>query len=182
MLSVHWMSATACLLFACRGEPQQRLEERAQGMKRAQLDLESRVAVYDAAIRKSFDVGPGLYLQLHPRQLPRTGGFEGGEPVDSALGAALRGAGLVRGTCNPQRESEQRAPLCDDGQSGYIVRGSEIFQRGGDTLQLYLHAEVFAPLKGRGTSPFMFEMAYRLVPGGNGRFRVAAEGRVRQKG
>jgi hypothetical protein len=172
------------LVAACRAEAPRPLEERAEGMPAAVLDLAGRVAVYDAAMRKSFDLGPGILLQLHPRLLPRTGGFEGGAQVDSALVVALKAANLVRGVCEPARDGDLRAPRCNDTQAGYVVRGSEIFQRGADTVQFFLHAEVFAPTKGPGTSPFDFEMAYRLAPRSEdrARYRVVAEGRVRQKG
>jgi hypothetical protein len=178
----RWAGVMCALLgAACQGEPPKPLEERAQGMSPAKLDLPTQTAVFEASLGKSFDLGPGMLLRLHPRRLPRTGGFDGGDAVDPAFVAALLKAGLIRGTCDPVRDGEFRAPRCDDTSAGYVVRASDMFQRDGDTLQMYLHAEVFAPLKGPGTSPFDFEMAYRLVPRGDGRFRVVSEGRVRQK-
>ncbi|MBK8248931.1 MAG: hypothetical protein IPK85_16250 [Gemmatimonadetes bacterium] len=147
----------------------------------AELSLPAQVAVYEAAVRAAFDVGPDLYLVIHERRLPRGAGTEGGDSLPQALGEALRQAGTVQGACNPVRDGDQRAPRCTAAKSGYVIRATEVFQGSGDTLRLNLHSELFAAASGPGQEPFAFEMAYKFVPRGDGRFRVVAEGRVREK-
>lgn len=154
-------------------------EARSEGMPVAALTAVTQARVFDAAVREAFDVGPGLVLKLAPLQLPAGSGYSGGVPVPDSLRQALVAAGVVSGTCSPARESAQRAPVCEAERSGYIVRGSEIFQGRGDTLHLYLASEVYAAKGGPGQQPFTFEMAYKLVPRDGGRWRVVAEGRVR---
>jgi hypothetical protein len=66
-------------------------------------------------------------------------------------------------------------------RSGYIIRASEVFQDAGDTLRMNLRSELYAAAEGSGQEPFAFEMAYKLVPAAPGRWRVVAEGRVREK-
>ena len=154
-------------------------DARSEGMPVAALTAAAQARVFDAAVREAFDVGPGLVLRLSPLLLPDGSGYEGGSPVPDSLRQALVASGVVSGTCSPERESAQRAPVCVAERSGYVVRGSEIFQGRGDTLHLYLASEVYAAKGGPGQQPFTFEMAYKLVPREGGRWRVVAEGRVR---
>ena len=67
--------ATLCLLLACsRDAPDDSGVMRGRGLKPALLAPAAEAAVYDAAVRASFDVEPGLLLMLHPRRLPRSAG------------------------------------------------------------------------------------------------------------
>jgi hypothetical protein len=174
--------ATVAVVQACAGEAAID-ESRSEGHPVASLELNEQVGVYRAAINTAFDVGPGLVLLLHQTHLPQGAGFDGGSPQSDALYDALQEARLLQGRCSPSRPSNQlRAPVCDMPESGYVLRASEIFQRSTDTLQFYLHSEVYATRAGPGMDAFAFEMAYRLVRTGVGRFRVVQEGRVRQIG
>lgn len=174
-------SSAAVLLMAC-GAPAPVVDQsRSGGLPVADLPIARQVAAYEAAVRTAFDVGPDLYLLAHVRRLPRGAGTAGGDSLPAALGEALRRAGTIRGTCEPTRDGDQRAPRCDAARSGYVIRGTEIFQGGGDTLRMNLLSELFAAANGPGQEPFAFEMAYKLVPRDDGRFRVVAEGRVREK-
>lgn len=166
---------------ACSAPAEQPDTSRSNGLPLATLSVEQQVAVYDAAIQAAFDVGPDLFLVTHEHRLPAGAGLDGGDALPPALGAALERAGLTHGSCDPVRSTEQRAPLCPVTRSGYIVRASEIFQGGGDTLRMNLRSELFAASQGAGQEPFAFEMAYKLVPRAPGRWRVVAEGRVREK-
>lgn len=169
-------------LVSCSGE---RLPDnaRSEGFPEAALPLQSQVAVWKAATGAAFDVSPGLVLLAHPAHLPDGAGFDGGNPVPDSLLAALVRGGVVNGGCAPAHgAARSRAPTCEAARSGYVVRGSRIFRRAGDTLQFNLHSEVYAARAGPGVDAFTFEMAYRLVPSEGGRFRVVQEGRVRQAG
>lgn len=159
--------------------PESKDEARSEGMPVAQLTVRQQVAIFDAAVRTAFDVGPGLVLMLNPSHLPSGSGREGGPPVPDSMVSALRNARIVEGTCEPMRSGDQRAPICKTQSSGYVIQSSEIFQAGGDTVRMYLSSEIYAAEGGQGHEPFQFEMAYKLVPAGGGRWRVVAEGRVR---
>ena len=174
-----------CLLvvagLACSAPAKAPDQSRSAGLPVAKLSVEKQVAVYDAAIHAAFDVGPDLFLVTHRKRLPGGAGLEGGDALPAALGAALEAAGLTHGSCDPVRTTDQRAPLCAVERSGYIIRATEIFQAGGDTLRMNFRSELYAASQGAGAAPFAFEMAYKLVPRGAGQWRVIAEGRVREK-
>ena len=154
-------------------------DARSEGMSVIARPVVIHARIFEAAARAAFDFGPGLVLLLDPTHLPPGSGYEGGPPVPDSLRDALIAAGVVAGTCTPKRESDQRAPTCAADRSGYVLRASELFGGAGDTVQMYLASEVYASSKGPGQQPFAFEMAYKLVPGSGGRWRVVAEGRVR---
>ena len=111
---------------ACKAPAEQPDTSRSNGLPVATLSVEQQVAVYDAAIRAAFDVGPDLFLVTHERRLPAGAGLDGGDALPPALGAALERAGLTHGNCDPIRSTDQRAPLCPVARSGYIIRASEI--------------------------------------------------------
>lgn len=172
--------AALALLAGCAREAPPADTSRSGGLPVATLPVERQVAVWDAAIRKAFDVGPDLFLVTGTLRLPAGAGLAEGDSLPAALGSALERAGLVNGSCAPTREGDARAPRCPAPRSGYIVRATDIYQARGDTVRMNLHAEVYAAANGPGQSPFSFEMAYKLVPRGTG-WRVVAEGRVREK-
>ena len=181
---VMWVTramGTAGVLMACTAPAPVVDQSRSGGLSVAELPIERQVAVYEAAVRTAFDVGPDLYLLAHIRRLPHGAGTDGGDTLPAALGDALRRAGAIRGTCDPARDGDQRAPRCAAPRSGYVIRATEIFQAGGDTLRMNFLSELYAAASGPGQEPFAFEMAYKLVPREDGRYRVVAEGRVREK-
>lgn len=175
------LTIAACGAFACAPAVERADESRSAGLPVAALDEGTEVAVVDAAVRAAFDVGPDLYLLVHPTRLPRGAGTSGGDSLPPALGSALQRAGITRGSCTPARDGDQRAPRCAAARSGYVIRVTEVFQAGGDTVRMNLLSELYATAGGPGQEPFAFEMAYKLVPRGDGRFRVVAEGRVHEK-
>lgn len=168
-------------LAACQAPADRPDTSRSNGLPLAGLSVAEEVAVYDAAIRAAFDVGPDLFLVTHPQLLPAGAGLDGGDAMPESLGAALQRAGLTHGSCTPQRSSAQRAPLCPVERSGYLIRATPIYRGIGDTLRMNLRSELYAASTGSGQEPFAFEMAYKLVPRSGSGWRVVAEGRVREK-
>ena len=154
---------------------------RGRGLAAVSLPPVVEAAVYDAAARASFDVGPGLVLMAHPRRLPRTAGYEGGDPLPQPLLQALRAGGVVRGSCDPKHEVPLDMPRCPGGQAGYVIRGSPVVRMGGDTIQLNFAAEAFAPLTAQRPQALRFEKIYQLVGAGTA-WRVVREARVRGAG
>ncbi|MGQ0765995.1 MAG: hypothetical protein ACT4OZ_10045 [Gemmatimonadota bacterium] len=176
------MACTLLALISCGGE-QSRDIARSEGFPAATLPLRTQADVWKAATGVAFDISPELVLLVHPTHLPDGAGFDGGEPVPDSLIDVLVRSGVAAGSCTPAPGAAvSRAPSCAADRSGYVVRGSRIFQRSGDTLQFNLRSEVYSASGGPGVDAFAFEMAYRLVPSDGGRFRVVQEGRVRQAG
>ena len=162
---------------ACRPADTKEVVSRGRGLEAAPLPVAEEAGVHEAVIRAAFDVGPGLALYLHPRQLPRTAGSEGGEPVSAQLAATLRASGVVQGSCDPTRDTPDAPPRCDVPSPGYIIRASDILRVTKDTLQVYFAAERFATRTGPRQPPFHFEKIYQLIRAGRG-WRVVREARV----
>lgn len=176
--AVHLM-CIALLLIGCDKAAPEDAYSRGRGKKAATLAPGAEPRIVEAAIRAAFDVEPGLYLRMHARQLPRTGGDSGGAPVSPALVKALRDRGLVLGTCEPVRAAPKTTPRCSGPEAGYIIRTSEAIALPGDSVEVYFSAETFGPASGKNPESLRFEKVYQLVKEGT-RWRVAREGRVRQ--
>jgi hypothetical protein len=170
----------ASLAIACSaGDGDDANVARGRGLKALEMEPAAEATVYDAAVRASFDVGPDLVLLAHPRRLPRTAGFEGGEAIPPALLQALRARGVVHGMCEPKHEAPRDTPRCAGPVAGYIVRASQPFRVSGDTIQINFAAEQYAPSTGARPQALRFEKIYQLV--GNGTmWRVVREARVRE--
>lgn len=153
---------------------------RGRGLKKTTLAPAAEAAALDAAIRAAFDIDPSLVLLSHSRRLPRTPGYEGGEPVSSALATALREGGLVSGRCEPHHEQPRDTPRCPGPSAGYVVRFSDVFQGAGDTLQLNLAAEKFSVGAAQKLEALRFEKIYQLRREGAG-WRVLREARVKDE-
>jgi hypothetical protein len=153
---------------------------RGRGLQPAKLPPSAEAAVYDAAVRASFDVEPGLVLLAHPRRLARTEGSDGGDSLPSDVLRALRNRGVVRGSCDPVRDAPRNTPRCSGPEAGYILRASDVFRVGGDTVQVYFSAERFGAATGPRPEALRFEKAYQLVGSGDA-WRVIREGRVHER-
>lgn len=166
------------LAASCLGGDRGDSYARGHGLSVANLpaDIESRIL--EAAIRTAFDVEPALTLRMHPRRLPRTAGDSGGEPVPAALLRALRGRGLVLGTCEPIRSTPMDTPRCPGPEAGYIVRSSDVFRISPDTVEIWFAAEKFGAATGQRPEALRFEKVYQLV-GQRWRWRVVREARPR---
>ena len=152
---------------------------RGRGLQAAGTSPDAEARMYEQAVRAAFDLGPDLVLLMYPSRLPRHAGDSTGGPLPDAVLAALRARGIVRGTCQPRHDVARDTPRCDAPMPGYVIRGSEVFRVGGDTAELYLAAEQFAPAKGPKPQALRFEKIYQLVPERGG-WRVAREARVHE--
>jgi hypothetical protein len=174
-------AAAALLALGCSAnEPDDANVVRGRRLKVASLPAATEAAVVNAAVRGAFDVDPSLVLMAHPRRLPRTAGYEGGDPVPAALLAELRRAGIVRGNCEPRHDAARDTPRCPGAEAGYVVRFSEVFQGAGDTLQVNFAAEKFAAATGRKPEALRFEKIYQLRKESTG-WRVVREARMRDQ-
>jgi len=177
-----WRVLPAVALLACGGKDDGPPAFRGPGLKVAQLDVSQQAAVNAVAVRGAFDPDPSLSLLLDPVYLPRTEGNSGGTPIAPALIARMRQQGIVRGTCQPARDSTRTVPLCPAALPGYVVRFSEILGLGGgaDSVQVYLAATRYRHAAGAPSELLSFERAYRVgrVRGG---WRVLSEARIPRK-
>jgi len=167
----------AALLVACGPADTKLAVARGRGLEPAALPPSAEAGVYEAAIRAAFDIAPGLWLYMHPRRLPRSAGYEGGEPITAGLAAKLRARGVVQGSCVPERDAPRATPRCSVPEAGYLVRGSDILRVARDTVQIYFAAERFATPTSVKQAPFDFEKIYQLIRDGSG-WRVVREARV----
>jgi hypothetical protein len=154
------------------------MKARGNGLRLASLSANRHASVYVAALRASFDLTPDLSLLVHPALLPREAGYEGGAAFPEGVRAVLRDRGIIRGACRPTPNGARRAPRCTADLPGYVVRFSEVFSRGGDTLQTHLLAERYDTPSTGPSSRLRFELAYQLTPNGDG-WRVVREGRIK---
>jgi hypothetical protein len=161
------------------GAPDDSNVARGRGLKPLAMAPAAEASAINAAVRASFDVEPGLLLLAHPRRLPRTAGYEGGDAVPAALVEALRTRGVIRGTCEPRHDAARDTPRCAGSQPGYVIRISAPFKAGGDTIQINFMAETFGPESGARPQALRFEKIYQLVGSGTS-WRVAREARVRE--
>jgi hypothetical protein len=176
-----WLCAAGLVCaIGCAHGPDDSNIARGRGLQPAALSPADEAGVYDAAARASFNVEPGLVLLLHPQRLPRTAGYDGGDPVPAALTQALRDRGVVRGTCVPRHDTPRDTPRCALPQAGYVIRASPVMRAGRDTLQVNFAAEAFAAATGARPQALRFEKIYQLVGRGSD-WRVVREARVKDR-
>ena len=177
----EWLvrSVAMVLLAGCTGE-QADDSYRGHGLTPAMLVPAAEASVYAAALDAMFDADSSVVYLVHARLLPRLAGYNGGDTIAPALVRALRDRGVVRGTCEPQRDAVRNTPRCPVPQAGYLLRASPTFRIAGDTVQINLYAERFGPATGRKPESLRLEKVYQLVGSGSN-WRVIREGRVREQ-
>jgi hypothetical protein len=170
-------AVAALLLLAACGSPSGP-DVRGGGLPSASLAAADRAVAYDAALRSAFNPDSSLVLLVETHLLPRDGSYKTASPtIGDDVVRSLRQEGMVDGTCAPQRPSAMHAPRCEAPLPGYVVRFSEPYQMGRDTLRLFVYAERFRTAAGVGPNGrFDFETGFQLVRQGN-RWRVTREAR-----
>jgi hypothetical protein len=150
---------------------------RGAGFPLATLDVNQQAAVNAAALGAAFDRDPALSLLVDPVYLPRTAGKVGGASVAPALIARMKQQNIVRGTCQTPREGARVVPVCPAELPGYVVRFSEIFRLGDDSVQVYVGATRYRRAPKEPADVLTFERAYQLVRV-RGDWRVMREARL----
>jgi hypothetical protein len=153
---------------------------RGAGLQVDTLPLSDMVAVYRAALAGSFRLDdPALSILVDLKFLPRQAGLAGGDTMPSSLLAGLRDGGLVKGTCQvPVRDT--RLPLiCRAERAGYVVRFSEPFALGPDSVQVHVVVQQFAIPNGPMAERLRFERAYHVARRGS-TWRAVREARLPQ--
>lgn len=172
------VSAAALLAFctAC-AKDEGPIQVRGAGLQVAALDVPQQAVVNAAALRGAFDPDPNLSLLADPVYLPRTAGRVGGGSVAPALIARMKKNGTVRGTCQTPREGPKAVPVCPAALPGYVVRFSEIFQIGTDSVEVYVAATRYRRAPKEPAEVLTFERAYQLVRS-KGEWLVMREARL----
>ena len=150
---------------------------RGRGLEVAQLSATDHAKIYAAALGGAFDLGPGLSLLVDTAKLSRMSGERPGGALGADVRAALRGTGVTKGECSPQRRAPTRTPICRADVPGYVVRFSDVFAMNGDSVQTHLLAERYdTPATGE-HNRFTIEQAYQLVRR-NGEWSVVRKARI----
>lgn len=163
------------LLVAC-GEDTSKYA-RGRGLQVAQLSAAERAKIYAAALGGAFDLGPGLSLLVDTSMLTRMAGERPGDALGADVRGALRGTGVTKGECLPQRRAATRTPVCRAELPGYVVRFSDVFAMTGDSVQTHLFAERYDTPSTGEHNRFTLEQAYQLVRR-DGRWRVVRKARI----
>src|SRR5688500_3224937 len=78
---------------------------RGRGLEVAQLSAADRAKIYAASLGGAFDLDPGLSLLVDTTMLTRVGGERAGGALGMDVRAALRGTGVTKGECTPERRA-----------------------------------------------------------------------------
>ena len=151
---------------------------RGRGLKPASLSNVDQAGVYNAALRAMFDMDdPALWLLLDARFLPRTSGVGPGSPMPGGLSSTLRGQGIVKGSCTAPAGGTRKTLLCRAERPGYVVRFSDVFAVGRDSVEVYVLVQKYDTPESGATEALRFEKAYQVVRR-DGVWRAAKEGRM----
>jgi hypothetical protein len=176
MNSRSFRKALAVALFAACGEDTSKYA-RGRGLQVAQLSAADRAKIYAAALGGAFDLGPGLSLLVDTTMLARTAGERPGDALGADVRGALRGTGVTKGECVPQRRAATRTPVCRADIPGYVVRFSDVFAMSGDSVQTHVFAERYDTPSTGEHNRFTLEQAYQLVRRDGG-WRVVRKARI----
>lgn len=165
------------LLVACTAKEEGPRQVRGAGHQIAPVDVNQQAAINASALRLAFDPDPNLSLLADPVYLPRTEGRVGGASVAPALIARMKEQGTVRGTCQTPRDTTRTVPVCPATLPGYVVRFSEIFKIGADSVEVYLGATRYRRAPKEPAEVLTFERAYQLMKV-RGEWRVMREARL----
>jgi hypothetical protein len=139
-----------------------------------------RVSVYEAALGAAFELhDPALTLVLDERLLPRAGGMAEEGRLPTAVESGLRQRGVIHGICEPPITTSRKTAQCTARGPGYVVRFSDIFARGGDSVEVYLAVQKFDTPSSGASESLRFERAYQLIRHGD-EWRAIREARVRE--
>jgi hypothetical protein len=153
---------------------------RGHGLHVASIAPGTRVSVYQAALGASFELNdPALTLVLDRRLLPRAGGMEEDGRLPGAIETGLEQRGVIRGVCEPPLTASRKTPRCTARGPGYVVRFSDVLDRGGDSVEVYLAVQRFDTPSSGASESLRFERAYQLVRRGDA-WQTIREARVRE--
>ena len=155
---------------------------RGAGLATASLPAAEQASSYGAALRTAFELEPGLSLLLDPAKLPRGSGDDARDSMPRDIAKAMLAAGVIQGQCTPKPGARERyAPICEAPIPGYVVRLSDVYRLGADSLQLHVLIRRYDTPTSGPHSEFGFEEAYQLVRQ-DGQWRVVRKARLARTG
>jgi hypothetical protein len=144
----------------------------------AALSPQQMAQVALAAFGGAFSIDdPTLHILIDPAWLPRAEGLAGGDAIPANVLSALRSLAMVGGTCRVPVTRMHTPLICRATRPGYVVRLSQPFQLGRDSVQMHLVAQQYGVAGGNAPERIRFERAYQLVRRGS-RWRVVREARI----
>ena len=177
--TLRYSALATVLLAACMASEDDHFV-RGHKLRVASMTADARIAVYRAAVGAAFDLrDPALTLLLDRRTLPRVGGMAEGGRLSGPVSNGLRERSIVQGVCEPPITTSRKTPVCTARGPGYIVRFSDVFARGGDSVEVYLAVQKFDTPSSGASESLRFERAYQLVRHGD-LFEPTQEARVRE--
>ena len=151
---------------------------RGAGLPADTILLNDQVLVYRAMLWASFPMDdPSLIILADPLLLPRSEGLFGGDAMPSEVLSAMKAMGVVKGTCQLPVRATAVPLACPAERPGYVVRFSEPFRLGRDSLQVHLAAQNYTVTNGPKIERIRFERAYYLVRTPTG-WRAVREARM----
>jgi hypothetical protein len=170
----------ALLALACRGAEESN-DFRGRGLSVLTLPPSDQASVYRAGVAAAFHLDdPGLSLLLDPRYLPRESGLGPGPRMPDEVSRAVRAQGTVRGTCQAPPQGTKKTLSCQAEFPGYVVRFSEVFGLGPDSVQVYVNVQKYDTPQSGATEAMRFENVYQIARHA-GVWSAEREGRIRQK-
>lgn len=174
---LRWVLLAGLAASACTAEEP---AYRGLNLQTADLPASDVVSIYRAAAGGSFQVeNPDLSILVDPLYLPRAAGLAGGDSIPPDLLRTLLATRWVRGVCSIPVTPQPDPLRCEAERSGYVVRYSPPFARGGDTVQVHMVVQQYAIPGGPVEQRLRFERAYYVVRSG-GAWRAAREARLPQ--
>jgi hypothetical protein len=173
------LAALAAAIAACNAGDDDHFV-RGHNLHVATIAPAARVPVYEAALGAAFELNdPALTLLLDRRLLPRAGGMAEDGHLPDGVETGLRQRGIIQGVCEPPITASRKTPHCTARGPGYVVRFSDLFARGGDSVEVYLAVQKFDTPTSGASESLRFERAYQLVHRG-AEWQAIREARVRE--
>ena len=174
------VGALLAVVVACAPGPPE--EGRGAGLADARLSARDQAQSYGAALGTAFELGPDLSLLLDPAKLPRGLSDAPQDSMAPEVTSAMVQAGVIQGSCAPRPGARERyAPICDAPIPGYVVRVSDVYRLGRDSLQLHVLIRRYDTPKTGPHSEFAFEEAYQLAKQ-DGAWKVVRKARLARSG
>ena len=170
------------LAVAAACAPAEPEDGRGAGLGTASLPVADQARSYGAALRTAFELGPELSLLLDPGKLPRGSGEAARDSMPHDVARAMLESGVIQGQCEPKPGARAHyAPICEAPIPGYVVRVSDVYELGRDSLQLHVLIRRYDTPTTGPHSEFAFEEAYQLVRR-DGDWRVVRKARLARAG
>lgn len=138
---------------------------RGAGLPADTLLLNDQIMLYRAVLWASFPMDdPNTSIFVDPLYLPRSEGLSGGDAMTIEIINAMKAMGVVKGACQlPVSESPVPLTCPTAERPGYVVRFSQPYHLGQDSLQVHMAAQNYNLPTGPKVERSRYEHAYIMV-------------------